>query len=59
MPGAGFTIALRTLDHSRITIAAQALGIAQGPLDYALGYVTERARERPRRRPYAARLNGG
>jgi alkylation response protein AidB-like acyl-CoA dehydrogenase len=40
--GEGFKIALRTLDHTRITIAAQALGIAQGALDYALGYVTER-----------------
>ena len=40
--GDGFRIALRTLDHTRITIAAQALGIAQGALDYALGYVRER-----------------
>ncbi len=40
--GKGFRIALSTLDHTRITIAAQALGIAQGALDYALGYVTER-----------------
>ena len=40
--GQGFRIALRTLDHTRITIAAQALGIAQGALDYALGYVKER-----------------
>ena len=40
--GEGFRIALRTLDHTRITIAAQALGIAQGALDYALGYVKER-----------------
>jgi alkylation response protein AidB-like acyl-CoA dehydrogenase len=40
--GEGFKIALRTLDHTRITIAAQALGIAQGALDYALGYVRER-----------------
>ncbi|HEY6311712.1 MAG TPA: acyl-CoA dehydrogenase family protein, partial [Streptosporangiaceae bacterium] len=40
--GEGFKIALRTLDHTRITIAAQALGIAQGALDYALGYVKER-----------------
>ena len=37
-----FKIALRTLDNTRITIAAQALGIAQGALDYALGYVRER-----------------
>jgi alkylation response protein AidB-like acyl-CoA dehydrogenase len=40
--GEGFKIALRTLDHTRITIAAQALGIAQGALDYARGYVKER-----------------
>jgi alkylation response protein AidB-like acyl-CoA dehydrogenase len=40
--GEGLKIALRTLDHTRITIAAQALGIAQGALDYALGYVKER-----------------
>jgi alkylation response protein AidB-like acyl-CoA dehydrogenase len=40
--GKGFRIALSTLDHTRITIAAQALGIAQGALDYALGYVKER-----------------
>src|SRR5487761_1555761 len=40
--GQGFKIALRTLDHTRVTIAAQALGIAQGALDYALGYVRER-----------------
>jgi alkylation response protein AidB-like acyl-CoA dehydrogenase len=40
--GTGFRTALATLDHTRITIAAQALGIAQGALDYALGYVKER-----------------
>jgi alkylation response protein AidB-like acyl-CoA dehydrogenase len=40
--GAGFRIALSTLDHTRITIAAQAIGIAQGALDYATGYVKER-----------------
>src|ERR1700678_2530282 len=40
--GQGFKIALRTLDHTRITVAAQALGIAQGALDYALSYVKER-----------------
>src|SRR6204780_3321675 len=40
--GEGFKTALSTLDHTRITIAAQALGIAQGALDYALGYVKER-----------------
>ena len=40
--GTGFKTALATLDHTRITIAAQALGIAQGALDYALGYVKQR-----------------
>jgi alkylation response protein AidB-like acyl-CoA dehydrogenase len=40
--GTGFRTALATLDHTRITIAAQALGIAQGALDYAAGYVRER-----------------
>jgi alkylation response protein AidB-like acyl-CoA dehydrogenase len=40
--GQGFPLALRALDHSRITIGAQAVGIAQGALDYALGYTKER-----------------
>jgi alkylation response protein AidB-like acyl-CoA dehydrogenase len=40
--GTGFRTALATLDHTRITIAAQALGIAQGALDYASGYIRER-----------------
>ncbi|MBO0786647.1 MAG: acyl-CoA dehydrogenase family protein [Actinobacteria bacterium] len=40
--GAGFRIALAALDHTRVTIAAQALGIAQGALDHARDYVTER-----------------
>ncbi len=40
--GSGLHTALATLDHTRITIAAQALGIAQGALDYATGYVKER-----------------
>jgi alkylation response protein AidB-like acyl-CoA dehydrogenase len=40
--GEGLKIALRTLDHTRVTIGAQALGIAQGALDFALGYVKER-----------------
>jgi alkylation response protein AidB-like acyl-CoA dehydrogenase len=40
--GTGFKTALATLDHTRITIAAQALGIAQGAMDYAAGYVKER-----------------
>ena len=40
--GEGFGIAMRTLDHTRITIAAQALGIAQGAFDYATRYAHER-----------------
>jgi len=40
--GEGFEIAMKTLDHTRITIAAQAVGVAQGALDYALGYAKER-----------------
>ena len=40
--GDGFAIAMRTLDHTRITIGAQAVGIAQGALDYAVGYAKER-----------------
>ncbi|MFI0896050.1 acyl-CoA dehydrogenase family protein [Streptomyces sp. NPDC020983] len=40
--GTGFATAMRTLDHTRVTIAAQAIGIAQGALDYAKGYVAER-----------------
>ena len=38
----GFEIAMRTLDFSRPTVAAQALGIAQGAFDFAAGYVNER-----------------
>jgi alkylation response protein AidB-like acyl-CoA dehydrogenase len=41
-PGTGFATAMRTLDHTRVTIAAQAVGIAQGALDVARGYVRER-----------------
>lgn len=41
-PGEGLKIALRTLDHTRVTIGAQAIGVAQGALDYAIGYVKER-----------------
>ena len=40
--GEGFTIAMHTLDRSRPTIGAQAVGIAQGALDYAIGYMKER-----------------
>jgi len=40
--GQGFTIAMHTLDRSRPTIGAQAVGIAQGALDFAVGYMKER-----------------
>jgi alkylation response protein AidB-like acyl-CoA dehydrogenase len=40
--GTGFATAMRTLDHTRVTIAAQAVGIAQGALDFAKNYVKER-----------------
>jgi alkylation response protein AidB-like acyl-CoA dehydrogenase len=41
-PGEGLKIALRTLDHTRITIAAQAVGIAQGALEASTAYVKQR-----------------
>ncbi|WP_028646729.1 acyl-CoA dehydrogenase family protein [Nocardiopsis sp. CNT312] len=41
-PGEGLKLALRTLDHTRVTIGAQAVGIAQGALDQAVAYVKER-----------------
>jgi alkylation response protein AidB-like acyl-CoA dehydrogenase len=40
--GQGFITALRTLDHTRSMIGAQAVGIAQGALDAAIAYVKER-----------------
>lgn len=40
--GEGFGIAMRTLDHTRITIAAQALGLAQGAFEVATKYARER-----------------
>jgi alkylation response protein AidB-like acyl-CoA dehydrogenase len=40
--GQGFYIAMGTLDRSRPTIGAQAVGIAQGALDYAVGYMRQR-----------------
>ena len=41
-PGTGFKTAMATLDHTRPTIGAQAVGIAQGALDVAVGYVKQR-----------------
>jgi len=40
--GNGFTIAMHTLDRSRPTIGSQAVGIAQGAVDAAAGYMRER-----------------
>jgi alkylation response protein AidB-like acyl-CoA dehydrogenase len=40
--GTGFTTAMRTLDHTRVTIAAQAVGIGQGALDFACAYIKQR-----------------
>jgi alkylation response protein AidB-like acyl-CoA dehydrogenase len=41
-PGSGFKTALASLDHTRPTIGAQAVGIAQGALDAATAYTKER-----------------
>jgi alkylation response protein AidB-like acyl-CoA dehydrogenase len=38
----GFKVAMATLDRSRLGVAAQALGIAQGATDYAAAYARER-----------------
>jgi len=40
--GMGFMVAMRTLDNSRPGVAAQAVGIAQGALDEALAYASQR-----------------
>jgi alkylation response protein AidB-like acyl-CoA dehydrogenase len=40
--GQGFGTAMRTLDVTRPTVACQAVGVAQGALDYALNYAKER-----------------
>jgi len=40
--GTGFKTALKTLDHTRSMIGAQAVGIAQGALDAAVGYTKQR-----------------
>jgi alkylation response protein AidB-like acyl-CoA dehydrogenase len=41
-PGEGFKVAMATLDRSRLGVASQALGIAQGATDYAAAYARER-----------------
>ena len=40
--GDGFKIAMGTLDRSRLGVAAQAVGIAQGALDAAITYAADR-----------------
>ncbi len=40
--GKGFPIIMKTLDLTRIPVAAQALGISQGATDYAIQYTKER-----------------
>jgi alkylation response protein AidB-like acyl-CoA dehydrogenase len=40
--GRGMHVALGTLDHSRLGVAAQAVGIAQGATDHAAAYAVER-----------------
>lgn len=40
--GEGFRIAMATLDRSRPTVGAQALGIGQGALDQGLAYMKQR-----------------
>ena len=40
--GEGFKVAMRTLEQSRPTIGAQAVGIAQAALEAAVGYARER-----------------
>jgi len=46
--GTGFKTALATLDHTRPTIGAQAVGIAQGALEAAIEYTKERKQFRQR-----------
>lgn len=40
--GEGFAIAMKTFDITRVPVAAQAVGIAQGALDAALSFTKER-----------------
>ena len=40
--GEGFVYAMRSLEHGRLGIAAQAIGIAQAALDAAVAYAQER-----------------
>ena len=40
--GRGFTYAMQAFDHTRLVVGAQAVGIAQGALDFAVGYLQQR-----------------
>ena len=40
--GKGFTYAMQAFDHTRLVVGAQAVGIAQGAIDLAADYVSER-----------------
>ncbi len=40
--GEGFQVVVRTMEHTRTVVAAHALGIAEGALEYALGYAQQR-----------------
>jgi alkylation response protein AidB-like acyl-CoA dehydrogenase len=40
--GKGFTYAMQAFDHTRLVVGAQAVGIAQGAIDFATGYMKER-----------------
>ncbi|HEY2600866.1 MAG TPA: acyl-CoA dehydrogenase family protein [Thermoleophilaceae bacterium] len=40
--GEGFRVAMSTLDRSRLGVAAQGLGLAQGATDFAVAYAKER-----------------
>jgi butyryl-CoA dehydrogenase len=40
--GEGFKIAINAIDSSRVSVAAQGIGIARGAFDRALAYATER-----------------
>ena len=40
--GQGFVYAMQAFDHTRLVVGAQAVGIAQGAIDAASGYVAER-----------------
>ena len=40
--GKGFTYAMQAFDHTRLVVGAQAVGIAQGAIDVARAYMTER-----------------